>query len=471
MREVCYSSQRNPRAPQTSDRNKTEDMTPKPRKKRRRRNVPQRMTTESLFELFETRKEFMETSLDITFDDGFVDEFDDVFDEQKSEFSDCVRVSPVSPYTYRPDIADAVLNNKPMPSPRCHNHNHKDSRGTLDIGTDSSMEEATRKDEIDPSLDLKQSDTKCDKATQATAVKRTAVIVKRDSGPRADDFEVLRRTSTFSCHDNALFAAGYRPQRARSAGNSAVVKWLKEQDPTEMNLLPGNKKILNSLRETSSPIQNKMPPDESQRNDMKTRRLYDKVSRYLTLVYDYPKGFRKLRFLAASDPNMAPCVRRVMLMGQAFGDDFGPRESPVVLAANDLGTRRRLDSRVASVPPKETPLTSQPTSAKAHRLTVKSANPRERSRSPDCEYREPFEKNLLAQHGPVVAGLWKAREDAEKALASVSTCDGMRARDWVLRELGEGEGSVQQWWVSQRHCRYLRRRSSTDPYDWQDATS
>lgn len=441
-------------------------------KKRRQRNVPQRMTTDSLLELFQSRKELVETSMDNSFDD---DKFDDGSDYIARP------VSAVNPYMSRIDIANAVLNNKPWPTPRCDANDSTDigklpNLTTLDSSTDSRAENAARKctkTEDHPSSDLKEGEASCDKATQMIPVSRTPVIVKRTA--EFDDMS-LHRSSAFNCHDNVLFATGYRPQTARSAGDSAKVQWVKDREQTEGNLLPGNKKIL-CRREpsTSTPIFDKMPLDISQRNDLKTRRLYDKLSRYLTLVYDYPKAFRKLRFLAESDPNMAPCVRDLILTGRLFGrahHEFGRRESPVLLAAYELGSRRKLDCRSgAAAHPKETlPSTPQPAAQKTHTLTVKAPS-RDRSKSPDGESREPFEKNLLAQHGAVVAGLWKAREDAEKALAAVSTNDGMRAREWVLRELEEDEGSVQQWWLSQKHCRYLRRLSMSDAYNWLPAES
>jgi len=274
----------------------------------------------------------------------------------------------------------------------------------------------------------------------------------------------------FSCHDRALRDAGYVPRL--DDPNRHKLKWVKEREPTPSSAVSAPESHTSRAAETvrtSTPLHGKKKPHKIMSNQEKAatkakharpRSTYEKLLHYLTLVRDYPEAFEKLRQLAANESTSRHLVRlgRVFTTGHF---ESCRRESPVQIAAYELGSRQRVISCAA--PPKETMSSLPPahgTLGKHAKLRLHTAMIAETDTSEaTCQ---PDAKRILAQHGAVVAGLWRAREDAEKALASVSTHLGQRETERALEELGEAEGSQQQWWLSQKDCRYLRNRDTMD---------
>ncbi|KAI0227787.1 hypothetical protein LSAT2_021725 [Lamellibrachia satsuma] len=291
----------------------------------------------------------------------------------------------------------------------------------------------------------------------------------------------------FSCHDRALRDAGYTPH----VDKSNTVKWFKERSPADSKTMvadsrsssagetvtvstpPHGNKPSRDVLSTTEKVTTKVKPaartnlEIKQHHSVRLSSKYDKLLHYLTLVRDYPEAFEKLRHLAANESTSPASVRHLMKMGRVFTTghrEFGRRETPVQIAAYELGSRHKL-SACALAPPKEAQSSlPHPT---AHGTLGKNTNTRSHSAiSAETDSSEPSclpdAKRMQAQHGAVVAGLWRAREDAEKALASVSTYQGQLETEMALEALEEADGSQQQWWVSQKHCRYLRGRGFTD---------
>ena len=278
----------------------------------------------------------------------------------------------------------------------------------------------------------------------------------------------------FSCHDRALRDAGYVPRL--DGTNRHKLKWVKEREPTTSSAVSAPEYLTSRAAETvktSTPLHGKKKPHKILSNQEKAatkakhvrpRSAYEKLLHYLTLVRDYPEAFEKLRQLAANESTSRHLVR----LGHVFTTghfESCRRESPVQIAAYELGSRQRVVSCAA--PPKETisslslPLPPahgtlrKHAKLRFHTAVIAETDPSEATCPPDS-------KRILAQHGVIVAGLWRAREDAEKALASVNTYQSQQEREKALEELGEAEGSQQQWWLSQKDCRYLRNRDTTD---------
>ncbi|KAI0227788.1 hypothetical protein LSAT2_021726 [Lamellibrachia satsuma] len=187
------------------------------------------------------------------------------------------------------------------------------------------------------------------------------------------------------------------------------------------------------------------------------RNSYEKLLHYLTLVCDYPEEFEKIRRLTANVSTSPAAVRSLVRIGRPFTTGhrhFGRRETPVQTAAYELGCRQKYSAWVAATP-KEAPTLSPRQSANSTEATSQvdlecaEVDLSEHARRPDME-------QMLTQHGVRAAELWLARRDAQNALATVSTHQSLREREKALHALGEAEGSQQQWWVSQKHCRYLR---------------
>ena len=278
----------------------------------------------------------------------------------------------------------------------------------------------------------------------------------------------------FSCHDRALRDAGYVPRLDGS--NRHNLNWVKEREPTSSSAVSAPESHTTRATETVKPstaLHGKKKPHKSMANQEKAatkakhvrpRSTYEKLLHYLTLVRDYPEAFEKLRQLAANESTSRHLVRlgRVFTTGHF---ESCRRESPVQIAAYELGSRQRVISCAA--PSKETmsslPLPLPPAHStlgkhaklRFHTAMIAETDPSEATCQPDA-------KRILAQHGAVVAGLWRAREDAEKALASVNTYQSHQETEKALEELGEAEGSQQQWWLSQKDCRYLRNRDTMD---------
>ena len=180
-------------------------------------------------------------------------------------------------------------------------------------------------------------------------------------------------------------------------------------------------------------------------SNTRPRSSYEKLLHYLTLVGDYPEEFEKLRRLTANVSHSP--VHSLLRIGRAFTSGhrhFGRRETPVQLAAYELGCRQR-HSACATVTLKSHPVEYSHIDSE---IVDEDLD--------DAAARLPGLRQMLEEQGMIATELWLARRDAQKAVASVSTRQSLREREKALHALGEAEGSLQQWWVAQKDCRYLR---------------
>ena len=180
-------------------------------------------------------------------------------------------------------------------------------------------------------------------------------------------------------------------------------------------------------------------------SNTRPRSSYEKLLHYLTLVGNYPEEFEKLRRLTANVSHSS--AHSLLRIGRAFTSGhrhFGRRETPVQLAAYELGCRQR-HSACATVT-----LTSHPVEYSHIDSEIADED------LDGAAARLPGLRQMLEEQGMVAAELWLARRDAQKAVAAVSTRQSLREREKALHALGEAEGSLQQWWVAQKDCRYLR---------------
>ena len=270
------------------------------------------------------------------------------------------------------------------------------------------------------------------------------------------DHAILKRG--FNCHDVILRNAGHTPR----VDNQGVITWVNENTPTVRKIKLGGTRVSSGESQKC---------EDSKHHSVHTRNSYETILRYLTIVRDYPEDFEKLRHMSVNESMRLTSVRSLVNVGSAFSSiqrAIGKRETPVQIAAYELGCRLRLRSppSAASVSPRE----DRPSSKLKLRSMSRENSIQFRIHSSIVE-NDSNEfvclsnmKQLLSQHGVVVSELWRAREDAKKAMASISTYHSQIETEMALQALEEEEGSMQEWWVAQKDCRYLRRRGSADVY-------
>ena len=184
----------------------------------------------------------------------------------------------------------------------------------------------------------------------------------------------------------------------------------------------------------------------SSEDDVNAQSSYDKLLRYLTLVREYPGEFEKLRRPTINLSTAPAHVRSLVRISRAFNRDrreFSTRETPVQIAAYELDCRKKHGAWVIA-PPEEQSDNNEVESSDYLDIDMSG-----HVRFPDMD-------QTLSQHGTTLIKLWRARRDAQKAMAYVSTHQSLVDREKALTALGEEQGSLHQWWVSQKGCRYLR---------------
>ena len=259
----------------------------------------------------------------------------------------------------------------------------------------------------------------------------------------------------FNCHDLILRNAGHTPR----VDNIGVVTWVNEKTPTVPKIKLGG------ARGSSGECKK---GEDNKHHSVHTRSSYETLLRYLTIVRDYPEEFEKLRHLSVNESTRPTSVRRLVNVGSAFSRiqrAIGKRETPVQLAAYELGCRQRL--RPSATASSLSPWEDRPSTQLKHRAMSRQNSTLFRIHSSIVEndHNESvclLNSKHLAQHGVVVSELWRAREDAEKAMASLSTYRSQIETEMALESLEEEKGSIQQWWVAQKDCRYLRSRGSAE---------
>ena len=268
------------------------------------------------------------------------------------------------------------------------------------------------------------------------------------------DHAILKRG--YNCHDLILRNSGHTPR----VDNQGVVTWVDEKTPTVSKIKLGSTRVSSGESKKG---------EDNKHHSVHTRSSYETLLRYLTIVRDYPEDFEKLRHMSVNESTRLTSVRSLVNVGSAFSSiqrAIGKRETPVQFAAYELGCRLRLRSppTAASVSPRE----DRPSSKLKLRSMSRENSTQFRIHSSivendsnECVYLSNT-KQILAQHGVVVSELWRAREDAKKAMASISTNRSQIETGMALEALEEEKGSIQQWWVAQKDCRYLRRRGSAD---------
>ena len=229
-----------------------------------------------------------------------------------------------------------------------------------------------------------------------------------------------------------------RHPRRSSASRNADVTQPQEHKPSRESSST-RERVGVKVQSTSRSV------DGKRHSNTRPRSSYEKLLHYLTLVGDYPEEFEKLRRLTANVSHSP--AHSLLRIGRAFTSGhrhFGRRETPVQLAAYELGCRQR-HSACATVTPKSHPMEYSHIDSEIADEDLDGA-----------AARLPGLRQMLEEQGMVAAELWLARRDAQKAVASVSTRQSLREREKALHALGEAEGSLQQWWVAQKDCRYLR---------------
>ena len=186
-------------------------------------------------------------------------------------------------------------------------------------------------------------------------------------------------------------------------------------------------------------------------DDGRAQSSYEKLLRYLTLVRQYPDEFEKLRRPTTTLSTTPAHDRSLVRIAHAFNRhhrEFRTRETPVQTAAYELGCRMK-HGTWAVVPSDDMSLSQQSANNALERSNYFDIDLSGHVRFPDMD-------QTVSQHGAIIAELWRARRDAQRAMTSVSTQRSLQERETALKALGEEEGSLHQWWVSQKGCRYLR---------------
>ncbi len=173
------------------------------------------------------------------------------------------------------------------------------------------------------------------------------------------------------------------------------------------------------------------------------------IIEYLKLVQEHPEQYIAMRN-AVLEGSSKP-VQFLTGAGEAYsrGQHYPPTpESLVVQAAYELGCKNKplsclqyeVHMCMCKSKPKPVPKILQ------KKTLIKGGRPEKKDTN------ETSWADLKARMSKVE----KKRVEVEFWIRKLSTAQVVKAREIALRELGEENGSIRRWWLSQKYCRYLR---------------
>ena len=285
-----------------------------------------------------------------------------------------------------------------------------------------------------------------------------------------------RKRVGFSCHERAILEAGISVRAFRSLTVRQLIPSEKhERKPSKREQT--QKAAVDYLRNQSRLQRTPIVGDDAAHDDYSAPPGQELPTapfvRYLRYVRAHPDAYRQMR-----SQQMKGRVKdteyqhRLVALGEALSrvyGDLGETESLVVQAAYELGCWHQPDAWAKIVNtsegrPKKAPVVNMlDIITKPPQLRVKVSIPtfnQQRIISPSKPETPKRQSSKLDKNSPEyqLREMRRLRAELETLIRGLSTMDFIRSREMALRMMEEGDGSIRKWWVSQKFCRYLRKR-------------
>ncbi len=295
---------------------------------------------------------------------------------------------------------------------------------------------------------------------------------RHSRGVKVKYADYIKRTSSYSCHEVSLSEAGYRDLR-----KSAKTEISEEQDSEEQRNRENHIRHENKVKESRR--QNLVKKKINMKdivNDAYTCYTSEKVDcipilKYLKTVQDNPD-----LYLRMNAEKQSPRDKTLVGLGKAYSRPYqkmGRPESLVVQAAYELGAKHQHPSTVSYIASKTTPrdfttkLNSNPKLSSMVDMLKKPPHLRVQvnygniapSKKKTEDLRSVIDTGMKKKAKELkVSDLENQRSEVEHWISSLTTREFIKARELAIKTMNEEDSSIRKWWVSQRFCRYLRKR-------------
>ncbi|KAK2148156.1 hypothetical protein LSH36_512g03055 [Paralvinella palmiformis] len=313
--------------------------------------------------------------------------------------------------------------------------------------------------------------------------------------------DVLPKTSFFSCHEKSLTEAGYNVKELEKAARLVRIKRShsrKAKDGGSSHShsrtspasgerpkaaykvhaeLKRSKSFMSLTKSTRRKHKSKSSDDGDDCGDSSEIVVNPApLLRYLQLVVDRPSEYASMRdgavpitaTIGSTHPSFDPIRRTregvehqrrtdsLIELNKAFRkcqENFGPPESLVLQALNELGSKRWDSHPISAKLEAFKRAKHLLNKAKKHPLIHNRDNVTQLSAT-STPGDGGFDPTRSEVH---LTDIEKARGEVEQWLKTLSMAQVIKAKETALRAFGEEEESFSHWWNTNKHCRYIRQ--------------